>query len=166
MNNVYLPAILLAALCIAFLFYVDSSVGQLPESVATHFGASGRADGWMTRPGYRTFVCWFGVGLPLFLLAMGYVCRWIPWLLNIPNRQYWLAPERRHETFSFVLVAEVWLACLMVLFLAGIHYFTIQANTFTPPHLPMDQVWVLLGCFLAGTAVWLIVLLRHFRRPV
>lgn len=166
MRNAQIPVIVLIALCAGFLLYVNSSVGHLPDRMATHFGFHGDADGWMTRSGYAIFVSCVGVGLPLLFVALGYLCRLFPTVaINIPNRQYWLAPERRQETLDFVLVAQLWMACIMVLFLGGIHYLTIQANTLTPPRLPMDQFWPFIGCFLTAVAVWMVLFMSRFRRP-
>jgi hypothetical protein len=159
------PITLLMCLGAAFLVYANSTVGQLPDRVATHFGAGGAADGWMTREGYHTFVICFGVGLPLFILGTGYIARLLPGMLNIPNKIYWLAPERRDESFSFICMANAWIACLVMMLIFGIHYLTLQANTLQPPHLPMDQFLPILGAFLVAMAIWLVIVVAHFKRP-
>lgn len=62
---------------------------RLPDRLATHFGADGRANGWSSRP-MAVF------GLPLFLLAM-------QWLVFVMTR---LDPKRRNisaKMFTLVL---------------------------------------------------------------
>jgi hypothetical protein len=54
------------------------------------------------------------------------------------------------------------MGCLMVLFLAGIHYLTILANRATPPHLPMGLFLTLIGGFLSGVVAQSIFFIRHF----
>src|SRR2546427_7634657 len=48
----------------------------------------------------------------LFRSGLGYVVRFLPVnSINIPNRNYWLAPERRVVTFDFLFRHLLWLAC-------------------------------------------------------
>src|SRR5688500_1481613 len=78
----------------AFLVGLAATYARLPERMASHFDASGVADGWMTRDAY----VWFMVGVVTFVsltmnAAFGSV-RFLPnAVINIPRRDYWLAPE-------------------------------------------------------------------------
>ena len=67
--------------------------------VASHFDSAGQANAWMPRSTYWLLSIAVGMGLPAFIIGGGYVLRFLPVsLLNIPHRDYWLAPERREET--------------------------------------------------------------------
>ena len=137
----------------------------LPERMATHFGGNGQANGWMTRSANLHFLAAMGVGLSALFFILGIVTRFIPArFVNIPNREYWLSPERRVETSAFISRQLLWMGCLMILFLAGIHYSTILANRTTPAHLPLDLFLGLLGGFLIGVGAWSIGLVLHFRK--
>ncbi len=46
---------LVVALVAAGVVFVAATAGQLPPTVATHFGAGGAANGWMSRGGYTVF---------------------------------------------------------------------------------------------------------------
>ena len=95
------PAVLLILLISGFLLFVNQTASMLPERLATHFGAGGQPNGWMSRSGYTTFISLFGVALPLFVIVICFLCRFLPaWTVNIPNREYWLSPERHSQTYA------------------------------------------------------------------
>jgi hypothetical protein len=166
MRKHFTPALVLSALCFFFLAYLLTSSAQMPERVATRFGMGGEPVGWMSRTGYVRFLALFGVGFSLLLPGMFFVIRFIPaQFINIPHRNYWLAPERRAETYSYLLRHSFWLACLSIGFVIGLHYLTMEANRQSPVQLPMHLMWLVTGGFLAGTAIWIIPLVRRFRRP-
>jgi len=135
------------------------------EMVASHFGLSGQANAWMPRSTYLMLSIVVGIGLPVFIIVSGYVLRFIADdTLNIPHRDYWLAPERRDETFDYIFRYFLRLACLEAVFLVGFQLLIVHANHQTPPHLSMPLVWGLLGCLLTIFAVLQIAVYRHFKR--
>lgn len=107
----------------------------------------------------------FGLGLPLLIAAISFVVRFMPVSsINLPNREYWLAPERRDATYAFFSRQLLWLACLLVCFMAGLNWLTIQANTSTPVRMPTQLFLTFLGAYLASMAVWIVNFLRRFKR--
>jgi len=161
------PALLVLVVSIlAAVWHIDATVYLLPESVATHFAGGGRPNGWMTRGGYRTFMLLFVTVLPLFMAAMaGGLPRLFPNATNIPNRHYWMAPERREAALDFLTAHACWLGCLMVVFILGIHILLLQTNHSVPVRLPTRAFFGMLGGFALALLVWILVLVRRFRRP-
>ena len=144
--------------------YVVATSAGLPARVATHFGGSGAADGWMTRAGYVRFMLLFIAVLPSALVAaIGLLPRLFPQWVNLPNRAYWLGPERREDSLDFLLAHACWFGVLIVLFMAAIHYLLLQANAASPPRLPTVPFVALLAAFVAGLAVLMVMLYRRFR---
>ncbi len=165
MKSIQTPAIVFTLLYIGFLLYVGQTAPFLPDRMATHFGIDGQANGWMSRSGYIDFIRLFGLALPAFTIAVGFLTRFLPaWMINIPNRDYWLAPEHRVETYTSVLGYCLWLACLEAGFVGGMHYLTIVANRSTPAHLPSNGLISVLGIFLVGLGFWIVALVRRFRK--
>jgi hypothetical protein len=124
-----LPYGLLLAGWAAFVAYVWITSGQLPARVATHFGAGGEPNGWETHSGYLHFTLFFGAAVPAFVLAVFHLGRLGGGaLLNIPHREYWLAPERREETLASLDRVGVRFAGLLVAFFAVLHHFILAAN--------------------------------------
>lgn len=160
------PLNLLALVWVLFATYVWQTAGRLPERVATHFGVNGVPNGWETHTGYIQFTLLFGTLVPAFVLGTFVLIRLGGgWGLNIRNKEYWLAPERRQETFDFVQRHGVRFAGLLILFFGGVHYMILAANAQSPANLPLSLVGEVTGVFLAATAIWVIILTTHFRKP-
>ena len=158
-------ALLFVMLLIAVCGIVAGSSGALPERVASHFGAAGAANGYMTRDAYRIFMLAFGFGVPLLVVALiGWLPRLAPNLINIPNRDYWLAPERRAATLAALDGCALWLGCLLTAMAGAVHWLIIRANAVNPPRLENGLLITLLAAFVVGLVCWIVVLLRRFRK--
>lgn len=156
---------LLGALLGSVAAFVWWTSRALPETVASHFAQSGAADGFSARADYVATMMVMVVLVPLLpALLPGSLLRGGAGL-NIPNRGYWLAPERRDATLSFVRVHGLWLAGALALFLGYVHWLTVLANAQKPPALSSGGFYAGLGLFLGMTAVWVWVLFARFRAP-
>ncbi len=154
--------ICLAALALLSAYVVGTS-DQLPERVATHFDARGRADGWMTRGDHARFMVGFAGGTMLVLGGFFYLVRFLPegfW--NIPNRGFHLAPENRQATADFMLAGGLKLTAAVVAFFGVLHLLVLRANAKPVPSIDGFGL-ALATCVLLGyLAVWLRGLFRHF----
>lgn len=160
-----LPYLAFTLLGIVLLVDLALTLPSLSEPVATHFDGAGNPNGWMSRSGYAVFMVALGIVLPALIVALIRVApRWFPHRLSIPNRSFWLAPERREETLQFLKWHMAWLATLMVFFVIAIHHLILMANAARPPGLPHTPFFFVVGCFLAGLAVWMVLLWLRFRR--
>jgi serine/threonine-protein kinase len=161
----FLPAIVLTNLYILFLICVFTSPAFLPERFATSFNFSGEPECWMSRVSYMMFVSGMGSFNVLCFVVLGFVCRIMPdkWV-NVPQRSYWFAPERRGETMNYIFRQMIWYACLLTCFFIGLHFSTVHANKLDPIHLPQGEFITILGGFVAGTLIWLVLFLLHFGR--
>ena len=156
---------LFIVLLLANAVFIMATSSALPERVASHFGASGAADNYMTHDGYRNYMLAFAIGFPLLMVAaISRLPRLMPNLTNIPNRAYWLAPERRETTFAVLDSYALWLGCLLTLLLGGVHWLLLRANAANPPKLENGPFLALLAVFIAAVIWWAVMLLRHFRK--
>jgi serine/threonine-protein kinase len=106
------------------------------------------------------------VGVPLSLaLVPGLVSLVPPRFVNLPNRDYWLAPEQVTETFTFLRKHGIYLSGLLAAFLCFIHWLVVAANKLQPPRFSASLFVTGLALFLFAVAVWVGVLFVHFRRP-
>lgn len=155
--------VLVIAAAAAFL-YVSSA--SLPPVVASHFVAHGTANGFMPRSAYLSFMAMVVVGLPLLLgFLFGLAGRLPPSLVNVPNRGYWLAPERVEETRTYLGRQGHVFAALLVGFLCFVHWQVVEANRAQPPRLPERAFVVGLVLFLLATVAWAAAFIARFRRP-
>jgi hypothetical protein len=145
---------------------IELSTGALPERVATHFGGDGLANGFLSREFYRNFLLGFALGVPLFVVAMlSWFPRFFPRWTNLPNRDYWLAPERREASLRFLSQHALRLGCMLVALLWGVSWLVVRANRFSPPRLENTSFLLLLAAFLLGTVGWIVLLYRRFGKP-
>jgi hypothetical protein len=160
------PCLIFAALLGGVALFLFATVDQLPDVVATHFDGRGRPNGWMTRRGYLAFSLAFDVGLPLLVAAaIGLAPRRWPRHVSLPNRDYWLAPERRAATLGFLAAHACWLGCLMTLFGAAVHWVILAAHAAASPALAVGPLLWTIGAFIAALGVWIYALYRRFGKP-
>jgi uncharacterized membrane protein len=160
------PGIILIVLIAAFAGFLSSTAQQLPDPVATRFGFNGDPVQWMNRSSAIALMVVLGLGLPLLMVAISFATRFLPAsLINIPHREYWLAPERRDRTHSFILRQVLWLSCLMLCFMAGIHWIVVLAHQSIPVQMPTNLFVLVLAGYLACMAIWIAGFTWHFRRP-
>ena len=166
MNPLRASVLLLILLFIVFGVSLAATVTLLPEQVATHFDAAGVPNGWMSRTSHLIFISLFGIGFPLLIIGICWSVRFVsPVTINIPHRDYWLAEERRIESVDFVFRHSIWLGCLGIAFITGLHWAMVLANRQQPPHLSTAMALGVTGGFLAGVIVWVIFLYRRFPAP-
>jgi uncharacterized membrane protein len=144
---------------------IVATSGELPARVASHFGAGGRPNDWMARETYLAVMLGFAVALPVLLVAsMTLLPRVAPRLVNLPNRDYWLAPARREASIDSLGAFGCGLGVLTALLLAGVHLLVVAAHRGGAPRLDERAFLTLVGIFLAAMGLLLVMLLRRFRK--
>jgi uncharacterized membrane protein len=142
------------------------TAGQLPVRVASHFGVDGVPDGFMARSTYRILMAALAVGLPALVIGgCRAAIRGAAGSLRIPNRDYWLAPERREATVAYLVGHTAWLGAGIALFMLALHLLLLYVNSLEPPHLGTELAAGLMLGPLAAVLIWTGALQRHFRRP-
>ena len=162
-----LPLLLFMGLLAAAAALIFHLAGQMPDLVAVHFDAAGRANGFMTRAACRDFMLLSTLGVPLLItLATAVLPRLVPAsLINIPNRDYWLAPGRARDSLVFLSEQGVWFGCIFVVFLACVDAMLVKANTASPPEFPNTLFIAMLILFFCAVGAWFVRMLRRFRAP-
>jgi hypothetical protein len=160
------PFVILVLLALMGTVFVLFTIGRLPEQVETHFGGDNDPDEWMTRNSYLAFILSFLLLYPVLVaFLIGFLPRVKPDWVNFPNRDYWLAPERREESLKFLSTYGYWFGCLLLLLVVGIHWAILVGNRTQPPTLPLAIFVPILAGFLVGFIAWLVAVLRRFRKP-
>lgn len=139
--------------------------GRLPERVASHFGAGGHPDEWMSRDANMAL----GIGLIVFLSLMFALLpplmkRMPNQFVNLPKKEYWLSPENKETTTSRL---TDWIRLLGVAtntFILYLFHLVYQANRSTPVHMNEGMIWSAVGIFFTFTIVWSVLLYIRFNR--
>jgi uncharacterized membrane protein len=140
--------------------------GQLPATVATHFGIGGEADAHMPRDLFVALFALLVVTLP--------VLSW--WLqaqavsrgkAKIPHAAHWFSPAQRGRTEGFLHAHAAWFAIMVCVFFCYTFWLVVLANTApgAPAPLPMSMFFRGVLVMLLFWAAWLWVLHARFRRP-
>jgi hypothetical protein len=163
MKTIRAPALLLGLFYLCFFGYLASTSPQLPERVATHFDGSGRPNGYMSRTAHLRFMVVFGLAFPLFVPALVYAGRFLPdRFYHLPHRDYWLAPAQRTATMAYLFRHSLWFSSLALCFVIRIQASIIQANRLGQASFSTPLSLALAACFITGTAIWGISMVRHF----
>jgi hypothetical protein len=153
-----------------FLVAAGACLGQaeimsarLPAVVASHFGASGAPNAWMPRRAFVAFYALVVVFTAASLLAGVYATKRLPdERINLPNKGYWLAPERRAASLAFLEAFMLWFGAATFLLLFDVFRQVFRMNMGLAPVLEHPQLS--LAAYAAFTVVWLSALLRRFGR--
>lgn len=161
-----LPKLIFVLLVLYAAVHFSITYRQLPPVVASHFGAHGETNGWQPKAGF--FLVFVIVGVLAAVVGFGIprIITAIPTqLINLPNKNYWLAPERLVETMEFMVTCFAWFGCTLFLFLILVFDFAVQINLH-PEHPPSSaRLWYMLAGFLVFTMAWTVGLLAKFFRP-
>ena len=138
---------------------------KLPERVATHFGANGQPNDWMDRTSGTVLMLVVQVAVPWLIVGLAYLTKYLPAsLINIPHREYWLAPERRATSLFYVQRLVIAIACVMSMFMMSINHLIFRANM-AATSLNMTAFTVVMVLYLSGMAVLVVAMWRRFRVP-
>lgn len=137
---------------------------HLPERVASHFGANGQPDGFTSKSSYLYMMSSMKLGMALMLGLLAYFIRYIPTsMINIPNRSYWLHPERRSATLLDTELTLLAIGIATGLFLNGLAHLTYRANV-DATGLRMLPFAIMMFAFLAFVALICVRSLRRYGR--
>ena len=102
---------------------------QLPDWLASHFEGSGKADNWSSKQGFfivSGVILIFNIGifvvLPWAMQRFGIV------KVNVPNKAYWLDPERIDEFYVYFRNKMCWFGIVNLLFGLGVMHLVFIAN--------------------------------------
>ncbi len=135
----------------------------LPDRMASHFTASGAPNGWMTKTQF------FMVFAIVFLLAL-FVEFWLHRKIektpgariNLPNKEFWLAPERRAKTFAYFESFFAWYGCAFLIVMVSAMSLAMRANFESPPQLATSPIVFVLVGFLLYNVVAIAAIFRRF----
>jgi uncharacterized membrane protein len=157
-------AVFIALLLFTAVFVLRTTT-ELPARVAVHFDETGQATSFMVRSQYRALILVFATALPLALVAIMSSAYSRATQFKLPNRDYWLAPQRIAQTRAFLIGHGIWFGSLLTGLMCFMHWLVLDANRHVPPFLSNQTVFVgllvILGCMLA----WIGTLMAAFRRP-
>jgi uncharacterized membrane protein len=124
---------------------------KIPETVASHTDFAGRANGHQSKElffAFEALLVFVTTGLLSLIAAR--LPQVKPELFNIPNKKYWLAPERAKRTIAFIQRRLRFMSTVTGLFTVLISQLVLDTNL--KGH-PLDQ-----GSIVGLVAVFAVVI--------
>ena len=155
---------IVVTICVCIV-QMASWYGDLPDPIASHFDANGEVDGMMGKNGFYILMglvnLIFLVGFPI----LGLIIRQLPdSMINLPNKEYWLAPDRRSKTFSTssqFLVGIGWISGWLMI---GIFHLTAEVSIGNRQSIS-PEFYYIMAVYLAAVIGGTIFLCLKFRIP-
>jgi uncharacterized membrane protein len=165
MSNTRLPNSIFFALVALGAVQVSFYAPRIPELLGSHFSRGGFVNGWQTKAAF------FATELAMIILAT-VVSFGIPRiiaaapvaLINLPHKEYWLAPEQREDTLAYIRVWSAWFGCGLLAFLLFVMELVFRANLHTPPQFNNAAFVPALLVFVAFDTMAVLRLILHFSR--
>jgi hypothetical protein len=155
----------LIAAAVAVLAY---TAPMLPDLVASGFDGAGlpRA-GKTSKEIYLVRQVFLMIGLPLLIAyALPALLPKLPnWQINLPYKDYYLAPERRKQTFERISLWTMYLACAMCALMIAIYLASLGAQLHPGTRMNMGVFIGAMVVFAKCTVVFAFGLHRCCGKP-
>ena len=160
-----LPFYIYLVVLIGVLMHSAFYYPQLPDKIASHFSGGGKADNWSAKQSF------FIVSAVILLLNIG-IFIVLPWGLerfkvikiSVPNKDYWLAPERIGEFYSFFASRMCWFGIINLLFGAAVMHLVFLANLESVQVLDNSTFLLSLAGYFIFVIIWLVSFFLKFRK--
>jgi len=152
--------VILLLLCITHAVYYYP---LLPDRVASHFGVSGRPDAWSGKETFMQIYLIVVAFIAVLFPGIGIVLRKAPTsLINLPNKDYWLSPERKQETVAVLSRQFLWFGSATLLFMLDMMHQTFRVHLGKAQAL--DHPIASIVIYVAFSMFWSIGLIVSFMR--
>jgi uncharacterized membrane protein len=161
MNRKTTAIVLFTILCLACLTHAIYYYPLLPDQVAHHFGPSGKPDAWGSKTNFLIgYLATVAVIAAIFLGSCLIMPKIPDQMINLPNKDYWLAPDRRRQTLNYIQSALLWFGSLTMLLMLDIFHQSFQVNLGKATTL--NHIWISLGIYSILSTIWCIAFIRKF----
>lgn len=152
--------ILLALAAIQIAYYFP----RLPAMVASHFDAAGAPNSFAPKGAFLELYVFVLLMLAVISLVVPRLMLVLPpEYVNLPNRDYWLAPQRRESTVTFFCDRFTIFGAGTLALIVAFFQMAIKANLVQQP-FPSTLAFVALGAYFVFAFVWLATILLRFSR--
>lgn len=147
---------LLAVAAVAMYFHY---MPLMSEKMMTQFGSS------TGRSSQSSFTLQYVLAMGGISVVFLGIMWWIPKLpdrfINLPNKEYWLAPERRAATLESLGTHMLWMHNATLAFLLVVFYSIFRANLHGAPKLG-PGFWIAFAFYMLFTNAWGIALIVKY----
>lgn len=158
LRSCFFSLVLLAAAQVIYYY------PRLPDTVASHFDGLGAPNDWSGKSGFfAVYIAMLLMLIAVFELLPRWPRKSNRFGMKIPNRDYWLAPERAAATRAFFRRQMMLMGIAHMLLAVYAFQLAILANLEAEPRLHPSIGWAL-GIYFVFLTGWLIHLHWHFKK--
>ncbi len=164
MNNskypllIYYFVVIISLVIPAFYYY------RMPEEIASHFNASGSADGWMNKSTYFLTYYLIMLSIAVMFYVINLFLNRIPEkMINLPNKKYWLDPARKEESINSIKNFIYWFGTLTITYILLVFREVYIANMNRTFDLG-NTMWIYLIILLAAVTYTVIKMYSRFNK--
>lgn len=137
---------------------------KLPEIVAIHFDIEGKADGMASK---QVFIMFYIALVALLSLSFCGLAALLPKVppafINMPNKDYWLAEERKKESLAKIMRQMFWMNNITILFVIFVMEIIFQTNLTKTNQLNID-FFIILIIYIIFNIAWVVNFYRAFKK--
>lgn len=160
-----LPRFLFGLLVVAAAVQGFHYYPQLGERLASHFDEADTPNGWQTKTAFFSFYVGGIVLATVLVFGIPKIISAMPAsLINLPNKDYWLAPERRAGTLAYLTNFFSWFGTATLFVMVAAFELALRANLHPGARFDSATMWVILGGYFLFVVVWLVRLLTRFSK--
>ena len=157
------PMLILLGLTVLSFLQVWYFYPQLPETIAHHYNFTGQPDAW----GSKDMFIRVHLGTVLFLTAIfiaidRLITRVPDDLINLPHKEYWLAPERRRKTLQRLSDMSLWMGNITLIFMLLLFQYKYTRDLLERAH-ELKFIWMGLLIYFVTLSVWIWHSYRTFK---
>lgn len=162
-----LPWLITATAIIGTIILSVAYWARLPDQVASHFGFRGQPNDWMSKGAFVAINIVLQIGIAAMMFGFGKLTKVLPAsMINIPNREYWLADERREQTLAETESMLGWIAAGSAVFLLVIFWLVFDANMGEEKAINPTVFWIATVAFMVGLLVYCFSkIAKYYRIP-
>jgi uncharacterized membrane protein len=162
MKSIIVASVLLWLILAAMAVQIAYHYPQLPPRVASHFDIEGHAAGWMS-PTQVVRSQLAAVGLTLACLLAAIAVSTVVRSINVPHKEYWLAPEHRRETRIIIVSYMLWMTDAVALLLLA-DFELMYLENLGHPQVMQAGPWCVLAAFTCFMIAGVVLFIRCFAR--
>jgi uncharacterized membrane protein len=167
MNNPKIPTGLFVLMLLLAGLQWARVYPELPDRMASKFGPTGQPTGWETKSDFFTMIFIVVVICAFVSFVLPRVLGLLPpQMINLPNKHYWFAPERRDETSRVMAAHMAWFGCGLLFVLLDVTSLAINANRpGGEPFNTQSMPYILAGFFVFSIFCFVHMLRRFYSVP-
>jgi uncharacterized membrane protein len=154
-------------LCAACVTHALCYYPHLPAQVPTNFNIEGKPHGWTPKTQFLIVYLLVVAGAGVFFPGSGLlISRMSAHKISIPNKDYWLAPERKQRSLDFIAAVLTWIGSATLLFVMRMFHSCYEAalGDAKSRALPLPGPWLTGGLYGAFLLISFAVIAVRFRK--